>query len=124
MLSRGLCARELLSSRYGLLAGRQWLTPVILATQEVEIRRITVQSQPRQIVLETLSQKYPSQKGLVEWLKVKALSSSPSNTHTHTHTHTHTNTTYCQELFPENLLLHVRDCAMSQEEVLLLGKRE
>jgi hypothetical protein len=86
MLSRGLCARELLSSRYGLLAGRQWLTPVILATQEVEIRRITVQSQPRQIVLETLSQKYPSQKGLVEWLKVKALSSSPSNTHTHTHT--------------------------------------
>jgi hypothetical protein len=37
-----------------------------------------VRSQPRQTVLETLSQKYPSQKGLVEWLKVKALSSSPS----------------------------------------------
>jgi hypothetical protein len=36
-----------------------------------------VQSQPRQIVCETLSQKYPSQNGLVEWLKVKALSSSP-----------------------------------------------
>jgi hypothetical protein len=33
---------------------------------------------PRQIVLETLSQKYPSQKGLVEWLKVQALSSNPS----------------------------------------------
>jgi hypothetical protein len=30
------------------------------------------------IVHETLSQKNPSQKGLVEWLKVKALSSSPS----------------------------------------------
>jgi hypothetical protein len=30
-----------------LLAGRRWLTPVILATQEAEIRRITVQSQPR-----------------------------------------------------------------------------
>jgi hypothetical protein len=31
--------------------------PVILATQEAEIRRIGVQSQPRQIVHETLSQK-------------------------------------------------------------------
>jgi hypothetical protein len=29
----------------------QWLTPVILATQEAEVRRITVQSQPRQTVL-------------------------------------------------------------------------
>jgi predicted P-loop ATPase len=34
----------------------------ILATQEAEIRRITVQSQPRQIVLKTLSRKYPTQK--------------------------------------------------------------
>jgi hypothetical protein len=31
--------------------------PVILATQEAEIRRIKVQSQPGQIVRETLSQK-------------------------------------------------------------------
>jgi hypothetical protein len=31
--------------------------PVILATQEVEIRRIMVQCQPRQIVLKTVSQK-------------------------------------------------------------------
>jgi hypothetical protein len=37
-----------------------------------------VQNQPRQIVLNNLSQKYPPQKGPVEWLKVKALSSSPS----------------------------------------------
>jgi hypothetical protein len=44
--------------------------PVILATQEAEIRRIAVQSQPKQIVHETLSQKYITQKGLVEWLKV------------------------------------------------------
>jgi hypothetical protein len=36
-----------------------WLTPVIPATQETESRRITVQSQ---IVQETLSQKYPTQK--------------------------------------------------------------
>jgi hypothetical protein len=36
--------------------------PVILATQEVEIRRIMVQSQSKQIVHKTLSQKYPSQK--------------------------------------------------------------
>jgi hypothetical protein len=33
------------------------LTPVILATQEAEIRRILVQSQPRKIVQETLSRK-------------------------------------------------------------------
>jgi hypothetical protein len=45
---------------------------VILATQEAEIRRIAVQSQPGQIVCKMLSGKYPSQKGLVEWLKVKA----------------------------------------------------
>jgi hypothetical protein len=31
--------------------------PIILATQEAEIRRIMVRSQPRQIVCETLSQK-------------------------------------------------------------------
>jgi hypothetical protein len=42
--------------------------PVILTTQEAEIRRITVQSQPRQIVLKTLSQekKKNHKKGLVE----------------------------------------------------------
>jgi hypothetical protein len=36
-------------------AGRRWLTPVILATQEAEIRRIMVQSLPGLIVHETLS---------------------------------------------------------------------
>jgi hypothetical protein len=52
------------------MAGHWWLTPIILAIQKAEIRRIAVQSQPRQIVPETLSQKNPSQKGLVKWLKV------------------------------------------------------
>jgi hypothetical protein len=47
-----------------------WLRPVILATQETEIRRTTVQRQPREIVHKTLSQKNPSQRGLMEWLKV------------------------------------------------------
>jgi hypothetical protein len=31
-------------------AGCRWLKPVILATQEAEIRRITIQGQPGQIV--------------------------------------------------------------------------
>jgi hypothetical protein len=59
---------------------------VILATQEAEIRRIVVQSQPRQIVLETLSRKYPSQKragGMAQVVaclpsKGEALSLNPS----------------------------------------------
>jgi hypothetical protein len=38
---------------------------------EAEIRRITVRSQPRQIVRETLSEKNHHKKGLVEWLKVE-----------------------------------------------------
>jgi hypothetical protein len=42
------------------------------------------QSQPGQIVCKILSQKKPSQKGLVEWIKVQALSSSPSTAKTKT----------------------------------------
>jgi hypothetical protein len=45
----------------------------------VEIRRIAVRSQPGQIVCETPSGKSTiRKKGLVEWLKVKALSSNPN----------------------------------------------
>jgi hypothetical protein len=45
------------------LAGRQWLSPVMLASQKIEIRRITVKSQPGQTGLETLSRKHPTQNG-------------------------------------------------------------
>jgi hypothetical protein len=61
----------------GKVGGHQRLTPVILATQEAEIRRISgseirmAQSQPKKIVHEILSQKKTHhKKGLVEWLKV------------------------------------------------------
>jgi hypothetical protein len=38
-------------------AGDRWLKPIILASQEAEIRRIKVRSQPGKIVHKTLSQK-------------------------------------------------------------------
>jgi hypothetical protein len=44
------------------LAGCWWLTLVILATPEAEIRRIAVQKQHEQIVHKNLFQKKPSQK--------------------------------------------------------------
>jgi hypothetical protein len=42
--------------------GCQWLTPVILATQEAEISTVSVRSQLGQTVWETLPQKNPSHK--------------------------------------------------------------
>jgi hypothetical protein len=45
--------------------------PVILATEQAEIRRIVVGSQPGQIVPQDPISKVPiTKKGLVEWLKV------------------------------------------------------
>jgi hypothetical protein len=45
-----------------IFAWHCWLATVILATQEADIRRITVLGQPRQTVHETLSLKNPSEK--------------------------------------------------------------
>jgi hypothetical protein len=39
--------------KYLFGAGHWWLTPVILAAQEVEIRKMAVRSQPWQVVRET-----------------------------------------------------------------------
>jgi hypothetical protein len=68
-----------------IIAKCQWLTPVTLAPQEAKIRRIEVLSQPGKIVHKTLFQKKKKKKkkpftkiGLVESLKVMALSSSLS----------------------------------------------
>jgi hypothetical protein len=59
------------SSRNKLLKmgfGRPWwLTSIILATQEAEVRRISIQSQPRQIVHETLSPPPPKKSQKKGW---------------------------------------------------------
>jgi hypothetical protein len=44
------------------LAGSWWIMPIILVTQEAEIRRILIQGQSTQTVNETISPKYPTQK--------------------------------------------------------------
>jgi hypothetical protein len=53
------------------LARHQWLTSVIPAIQEAEVRKMVVQSQPSQIVCKPLSRKYPTHthKGPMQWLK-------------------------------------------------------
>jgi hypothetical protein len=61
-------------------AGRWWLTPVILTTQEAEIRRIIVQSQPRANSLQDpILKKIHHKKGLGGGAsKPEALCSNPS----------------------------------------------
>jgi hypothetical protein len=56
MTSWNSASKKLFTARH------QWLTPIILTTQETEIRKISFQNQPRQIVQETLYQKNTSQK--------------------------------------------------------------
>jgi hypothetical protein len=53
---------------------------VIQATQEAEIRRISVRSHLGKRFTRPYLEKPLTKIGLVEWLKVKALSSSPSTT--------------------------------------------
>jgi hypothetical protein len=60
------------------LSNSQWLMPINLISQEVKIRRIMVQSQPGQIVHETLSWKILSQKRAGRAAQDEALSSNPS----------------------------------------------
>jgi hypothetical protein len=51
MLADGyLRVKAFSGQKFSKLAGCQWLTSVILATQEAEIRRIMVRSQPGKIV--------------------------------------------------------------------------
>jgi hypothetical protein len=60
---------DLKKKKNNILAGHQWLMPVILATWEVEVSRITVQSQPGQIVhRDPIFKKIQHKIGLVEWL--------------------------------------------------------
>jgi hypothetical protein len=54
--------RTSLKKKEKIKAEHWWLTPVVQATREVEIRRIVVQSQPGQIVCKTLSQNYATKK--------------------------------------------------------------
>jgi hypothetical protein len=56
-----LCGRETALEHQSIrkiqkTVGHQWFTPVILATQEAEIRKMVVQSHTGQIVHEILSQ--------------------------------------------------------------------
>jgi hypothetical protein len=67
-------------SRWSWPPGRWCFTPVILATLEAEIRRIVLQSQPRQNVHAILSWETLHKNRAGEWLKVKTLSSSPRST--------------------------------------------
>jgi hypothetical protein len=56
---------------YWATSGHPWLTPVSLTTQEAEIRKIQIGSQPGQVVpRDPILKKTHHKKGLVKWFKV------------------------------------------------------
>jgi hypothetical protein len=69
-----------------LFAGCWLLTPVILATQEAEIRRTTGQSQTGQIVLQDPILKNPLQKNKAGGVAQGKGPEFMAQYHTHTHT--------------------------------------
>jgi hypothetical protein len=58
----GMIVNGIGALNFNFRARYKWLMPVILAAQEAQIRGLSARSQPRQIVWETLSWKYPTQK--------------------------------------------------------------
>jgi hypothetical protein len=71
----GLLSKTLLKKR----KSQVWVAPACNRSYSGgRHQKDRAQSQPRQIVHETLSEKTLHKKRLVEWLKVKALSSNPS----------------------------------------------
>jgi hypothetical protein len=67
------------------IARSQWLTPVILATQEAEIWRITVGSQPRQISSQDPISKIPDTKRYFCGVAQGVGPEFKPQYHTHTH---------------------------------------
>jgi hypothetical protein len=63
-----------------ILTGHWCFMPVILATQEADIRRMVVWSQPGEIVRKTLKKKTPSQTRAGAVAQVISPGSSPSTT--------------------------------------------
>jgi hypothetical protein len=57
-----LCVAQFSDPQNGINNLDTCVSPIILATQEAEIRRMVVQSQPRQIVHKTRPQKKPNTK--------------------------------------------------------------
>jgi hypothetical protein len=57
----------LTDAKMSLEARLWWLMPIILPTQQAEIRRIMVQSQPRQRVVRPYLEKTHQKKVLLEW---------------------------------------------------------
>jgi hypothetical protein len=62
------------------VAGHWWVRPVILATQEAEIRRITARTKLGKEFMRPYFEKPITKIGLVEWLKSEGPEFKPSTT--------------------------------------------